>query len=79
MTSWRGSQGAELEAAAHSDVPIANSMGSMGTAVQLPGFTLTVKDLGRGNAVTHNGQCFLPPLTSSREPPTGWLRSLCPK
>lgn len=47
MTSWRGSQGAELEAAAHSDVPIANSMGSMGTAAQLPGSTLTVKDLGR--------------------------------
>lgn len=32
-----------------------------------------------GNAVTHKGQCFPPPLTSSRQPPTGWLRSLSPR
>lgn len=49
MTSWQGSQGAELEAAAHSDVPTANSMGSMrGTAAPLPVSNLTVKDLGQG-------------------------------
>lgn len=62
MTSWRGSQGAELEAAAHSDVLIANSLGSTGTAAQLPGSTLTVKDLGRGECC-HPQWAVLPTST----------------
>lgn len=61
------SQGAELEAAAQSDVPTANNMGSMRTAAQLLVSTLTVKDLGQGT-LSPTGECFLPPLTSSRQP-----------